>query len=126
MLKKQLGLTMISWVLVIGLVGIKSVMAMRIIPIYMNYNSVKHIMDSLPDNPEVRKMTKKKLIKYLDKRLTVDGLRNIRYSQDAFKFVNTKTGIMLELKYEDRGPIIGNLEFIAAFSYEVLLPPRQR
>lgn len=121
MLKKQLGLTMITWMLVIGLVGIQAVMAMRIIPVYMNFNSAKHIMDSMPGDPKVRKMSPKKLRVYLNKRFKIDNLYSLSRNKDAIKFAKKKAGLTVILEYEERGPILGNLEFVVSFNHEVAL-----
>lgn len=122
MLKKQRGLTMISWIFVIGLVGIQAVLAMRIIPVYINFNSVKHMMDGLPGDPEVGSMSKKKLRQYISKRLKIENLYDLSRDKEAFKFVKKKTGTVLVLHYEERGPIFSNLEFVATFDHEVNLP----
>jgi len=126
MLKKQRGLTMISWMIIIGLVGIQGVMGLRITPVYLNFNSVKHIMDSLPGDPQVTDMTTKQLKKYISKRLKIDNLYELSRNKEAFKFVKKKTGLTLVLHYEERGPIMGNLEFVATFDHEVALPSKKR
>ena len=60
-MRKQSGLTMISWVFIIGLVAIQAVMALRIVPVYLNYNSVRTVMNELPLDAEVKGITVKKL-----------------------------------------------------------------
>ena len=125
MLKKQRGLTMISWMVVLGFVGVQAVMALRVIPVYMSFNSVKHIMDDLVTNPEVRGSSVKGVRKYLTKRLGIDGLYTLASNKEAFKFVKTKTGLTLVLHYEERGPIFGNLEFVATFDHEVPLSAKR-
>ena len=121
MLKKQRGLTMISWIVVIGLVGIQAVMAVRIIPIYMNFNSVQHIMDGIPSDPKMSKLTKQALLKNLKKKLKINGLYDLSRNKDAFKFAKDKTGNKLVVHYEERGAILGNLEFVVTFDHEVTL-----
>ena len=125
MLKKQRGLTMISWMFLIGLIGIQAVMAMRIIPVYINFNSVKHMMDTLPSDPEVRGMSSNKLKKYISKRLKIENMYDLSRDKEAFKIVKKKTGMALVLHYEERGPILSNLEFVATFDHEILLPGRR-
>jgi microsomal dipeptidase-like Zn-dependent dipeptidase len=125
MLKKQSGLTMITWMIVIGFIGIQAVMAMRIIPVYINFNAVKHVMDGLPSDPEVRTMSTTKMRKYLSKRLKIENLYDLSRNKEAFKFVKKKTGLALVLHYEDRGPILSNLEFVATFDHEVSFPGRR-
>jgi len=39
--KRQSGLTMISWMVVIAYLAVQGIMGMRIIPVYINYHSLK-------------------------------------------------------------------------------------
>lgn len=121
MLKKQLGLTMITWMIVIGLVGIQGVMAMRIIPVYMNFSSAKHILDSMPSDPKVRAMSPNRIRAYLSKRFKIDNLYELSRNKKAIKLVKKKEGLAVVLEYEERGPILGNLEFVVSFNHEVSL-----
>jgi len=125
MLKKQYGLTLITWMLVLGFIGIQAVMALRIIPVYINFNAVKHVMDGMPSDPAVSKMSPKGMRKYLSKRLKIENLYELSGNKQAFKFVKKKTGLTLVLHYEDRGPIWGNLEFVATFDHEVSFPGKR-
>ena len=125
MLKKQRGLTMISWMFVIGLIGVQAVLAMRILPVYMNFNAVKHIMNGLPTDPETRQMSTKDLRKHISKRLKIDNMYDLSRNKEAFKFVKKKTGLTLVLHYEERGPILSNLEFVATFDHEVSFPGKR-
>ena len=124
MIKKQLGLTAISWLIVIGLVGIQAVMALRIIPVYMNYGSAKSILDSIRADPDVDSMTQKEIRRAISNRLQVNNLSNIAANKDAFIFSKTSDGLVLTMSYEERGPILGNLDFVATFEYEVILPSK--
>ena len=124
MMKKQRGLTAISWIIVIAIIGVQGLMALRIAPLYMNFNSAKTVMESLKTDPQVSGKTTKQIRTFLRKRLDVNGLYELRDSKDAFKFSKSKKGTKLVLHYEERGPIFGNLEFVATFNYEIELPRR--
>ncbi|MDH5471455.1 MAG: DUF4845 domain-containing protein [Gammaproteobacteria bacterium] len=125
MLKKQRGLTAISWIIVIAFLGVQGMMALRIIPLYMNYNSAKSIMDNLVRDPDVAGKSPKEIKDILGKRLDINNLYILRNNKDAFKFEKAKKGLVLVMNYEERGPIFGNLEFVATFQHEVVLPLRQ-
>lgn len=125
MLKKQHGLTMVSWMLILGFIGIQAVMALRIIPVYINFNSVKHVMDGMPNDPKVSKMSPRGMRKYLSKRLKIENLYDLSRDKKAFKFEKKKSGLTLILHYEDRGPILSNLEFVATFDHKVVFPGKR-
>ncbi len=117
--KKQSGLTMISWVVVLAYLALQVIMGLRIIPVYMNYSTVKTVMNELAADPKVKGMGGKKLSKLFRKRLKINNLYDLASDKEAFKFSKIKNGYHLVANYEERGPIWGNLKFVADFTHEV-------
>ncbi len=124
MIKKQAGLTMISWVVILGLVGVQAVVALRIIPVYLNYSTVRSVMNELPQSPDVRNASVKTLDELFRKRLKINNLYDLASDKEAFQFKKTAGGYTLIADYEARGPIVGNLEFVATFKHQVELSTR--
>ena len=119
---KQRGMTMISWVIIISLVAIQGVAAMRIVPVYLNYSSVKKIMDEVKADSASHGAVPGKLTIMINKRLNINGIYDLQKNPDAFVFEKSTTGMKIILHYEARGPIYGNLEFVATFDYEIEIP----
>ena len=124
MIKKQAGLTMISWVVILGLVAVQAVLALRVIPVYLNYSSVRTVMNELPQAPEVRNASVKTLDELFRKRLKINNLYELARDKEAFQFKKTAGGYTLVANYEERGPIVGNLEFVATFKHQVEIRTR--
>lgn len=122
MIKKQRGLTAISWVIIIALVAIQGIMALRIIPVYLDYGTVKSIMNELVVEPEINGKTPGYIRSILEKRLQLNSLYDLVKTPEAFQFQQLTDGTLISVYYESRGPIYGNLEFIATFEYEVKIP----
>ena len=117
--KRQSGLTMISWAVVLAFIAVQGIMAMRIIPVYLNYQTLITVMDSLAMDQNVKKLSVKKISKLSRKRLKINGLYDLAADKTAFKFKKISKGYHLTAMYEERGPIWGNLQFVADFEYEV-------
>jgi len=124
MKRKQSGLSMISWMFVIGFLAIQFVMALRIGPVYMNHQTLKSVMDKLKLDTDVKGKGAKNMKRILRKRLKMNSLYDLASDPDAFKFKKTKTGYRVIANYESRGPILGNLEFVATFKYQVDVPTK--
>lgn len=124
MRQKQKGLTAITWIILLGLIGIQAVMALRIIPVYLNHGTVKTIMDNVASDVDLRGKTAGEIKKILSSRLQVNNIYALQESKDAFKFKKLTDGLQVDLHYERRGPIYGNLEFVATFEYQVVIPRR--
>jgi len=121
---KQKGLTAITWIILLGLIGIQLVLALRIFPVYLNYNTVQSIMDELETNPEVRGETPKEIRSLIYRRLQVNNITALQNTRNAFKFKKLSDGLQVSVHYEEKGPIYGNLEFVATFDHQVVIPIR--
>jgi len=122
MIKKQRGLTAISWAIIIAIVAIEGVAALRIIPSYMDFVSVKQVMDKLAKDPESKTMSSKRLTTTFYQRLTVSGIRYIQKDKNALSFVKGSDALTMKIHYESRGRIYGNLDFLATFDHEIKIP----
>ena len=81
-------------------------------------------MDDLTTDVEVRGMTPKEIRARIYKRLQLNNINDLSNERDAFKFKKLTDGIELDMHYEVRGPIYGNLEFVATFEHQVMIPNR--
>ncbi len=119
MMRKQSGLTMISWMLVLGLLAVQVVMGLRIVPVYLNHSAVVTVMDDLPKSSEIKGQTARKIMDLFRKRLKINNLYDLAKDKNAFKLKQIQGGFLLIADYEVRGPIWGNLEFVASFKHQV-------
>ncbi len=119
MIKKQSGLTMISWMFILGLVAIQTIALIRVIPMYMNHNSLVQVMDNMQNSTEMRGATARKIQDTLKKRLKIENLYDLAGNKEAFTLKKNTTGYTLTAHYEARGPIYKNLEFVATFDHSV-------
>ena len=119
MIRKQRGLTAISWVIILALVAIQGIFAMRVIPIYLDFNNVKKVMNALPADNTLKNKNPKQIRDIVNKRLKINNMYELAKNKDAIIFSKIKNGYRLTLDYEQRGPIYKNLEFVATFHHEV-------
>lgn len=125
MRNKQLGLTMVSWMLLAAFLGVMAVAALNIIPAYLQYFSVRSIMTDLKNDPDIRGKPPKEIKTMLRKRFRINNIEGIKIDEN----ITLKTtgagsrGFIMDLNYESRGPIIGNLDYVATFKYSVEINP---
>jgi hypothetical protein len=121
-MKKQKGLTLISWLAIIGLLLFNAIIAMNVVPVYINDHSVKTLMESLESDSSLRGATPKKIKDTIAKRLRVNNVYSI--SKDDIKLLKSKKGYVVSIDYEPRGRLIGSLDYIVSFSHEAIIPTR--
>ena len=119
-MKKQLGLTMISWIVIIVFLLFQAVIAMNVIPVYLTDSSVKSIVEALPNDPKARSATTKELKILVIKRLSMNNVYSVK--PDNIKVKKGRGEKIVTIDYEPRGKLIGNLEYIVHFQHEARVP----
>ncbi len=122
MIKNQKGLTAISWMLIIGFIATQGIVAIRIIPTYVTFNSVKDIMNGLVGDSEVIGKNPKHIKKIINRRLSVNSIYTFKDKPKAFTVRRVDGGAEVSVHYEERGPIVANLDYVTTFDYSVKIP----
>ncbi len=118
-LKKQKGMSLIGFLLVLSMVIFFAYLGMRITPIYIEFYSVKQAMKGVADEPgsanfspfDVKdKMLSRLYVSYSDGNVTRENIKVVR-----------SNGVWLVVRYDVRKPLMGNLDVIASFDERVML-----
>lgn len=117
---KQKGLTFISWLIILGIVLFNGIIALNIVPVYINDHSVKTLMRNLEMDSTVRGKTAKDLKQTITKRLRINNVYSV--SKEHISVKKAKTGYLIRIEYEPRGKLIGNLDYIVTFKHEATIP----
>ena len=119
-IRKQRGLTLMGFGLVLVLVVFFSYAAMRIVPLYLEYQALISAMNTLVVDPRGRKMTssqiKNKLIDSLWVNYATDNIK-----RKHMKLTNKKKGLQVRVAYEVRKDFVGNIDLILSFERAVIL-----
>lgn len=117
-IRKQRGMSIIGFILMLSMAIFVSFIAMKIVPIYMEYYSVVSALNGVASERGSARLSPRALkIKVLN-RLYVSYSSNVKESHIKVKRGN---GVHLIVAYEVRSPIMGNLDVIAKFSKSVRL-----
>ena len=118
-IRKQNGLTLISFIFVLGFVLFVAFIGMKIGPIYMEYYSVVSAMNG------VAKERGSANYSPYDIKVKVLNRLYVSYSAENVKEKHIKitrsNGKHLRIAYEVRKPVIGNLDVVAKFDRSVRL-----
>jgi hypothetical protein len=117
---KQGGLTLISFIVVLGFAVFIAFLGMKIGPIYMEYWSVVSAMNGVASERGSANYPP------FDIRVKVLNRLYVSYSAENVKSGNIKitrsgNGVNLRVVYEVRKPVIGNLDVVAKFDRSVRL-----
>jgi hypothetical protein len=115
----QRGWTVIGGLIGLMLVGFVGFLGLRIIPMYLDYFTIQSTLESLKSQPDAAKMSTFDIQKSIQTRFDV-GYVDVVKAKDA-KIRPNRNGKVVELVYEDRRPLISNLEIVGKFSKSVEL-----
>ncbi|MEN8177792.1 MAG: DUF4845 domain-containing protein [Pseudomonadota bacterium] len=119
MLKRQRGLTMISWLVVLIVIGFFIMVGLRVGPVYMEHYSVKNILQALEEEPFISRKPIGEIRNMLIKRFNINNIRNL--NRDQIKIRRSGGVTTIELNYEQRRPIAGNMDVIMTFNESIEL-----
>jgi hypothetical protein len=118
-LRFQKGITLLGFLVVLAVVGFFAFIIMRLFPVYSEYYGVLQAMKALQVEPGVANMTPEKIKDLLDRKFYISYVTSVK--KNNVKVTRKDGGYLLNVKYEVRGPLLYNLEYIASFDRTVKL-----
>ncbi len=111
--KQQRGLTFISWMVVLALVGFLALFLIKLTPAYMEYFNVRSVMQSFKTD-QAQYASAESVRKAVEKRFSINDVKTVSASDVV---INPEGGgFSLQLDYEVRVPFIANVSLVSNFS----------
>ncbi|WP_417548940.1 DUF4845 domain-containing protein [Methylophaga sp.] len=126
-MKKQQGMTLISWVIVLAIIAFFATITMRLVPMYQEYYGVLQIMKSMETELKNNKLTNEQVMLLLSRRFNTGYIssvkkENIELSRGRSNAYVTK----IVIDYEVRKPFIAHIDLVGHFVTEVDVEPANR
>lgn len=116
--QRQKGMTFLGYVIVIGIIGFFAVMAMKLAPIYLEYQSVVRIMNNVAQQSPSG--TPPRAIRdAIQKQFDVNNIDRVKGSEIEVK--RNKGTTTISIDYEARTKFAGRLWFLMLFDHSVNL-----
>ncbi|PID50466.1 MAG: hypothetical protein CR991_01295 [Proteobacteria bacterium] len=122
MKKTQYGATLTTTLLMVGLIAFILITAVKLVPSYTEFYSVRSLMEEVAQDADVRSGNTQVLRRKLDDYLNINGLYNIQ--REHFAIVpkpENKSIKMLQVKYETKKHWMANIDFLLSFEHAVEL-----
>jgi Domain of unknown function (DUF4845) len=112
----QKGLTFISILVLLFVIGFFVLLILKIAPIYMNHFKVMEAMSSLKREGGMETYSKAKVLDTVHKRLDVNMVDHVR--PEDIKIVKSPTHVLVTIDYEVIEHIFGNIDVLVSFVEE--------
>ena len=119
-IRRNNGLTLIGFLIVIAVGLFFAYSAMRVIPMYLEYHALTNAMDQLVKNPTATKMSPAQIKTKIKMSLWASYADN-NIEKKHMRISKKSEGINVRVKYEVRKPFLGNIDIIGKFDRSVLL-----
>ena len=120
MKQKQRGMTMLGFLMVLCLGIFFAFCAMKIVPMYIEFYSVKQALKGLADDKELAGASKEEVRTRYLKRLEMSYADHVK-KMDAMKFESPDGGLKMIVDYERRESLMANLDVVGKFHAEQVL-----
>lgn len=111
--RKQHGLTFISWLVILIVLGFFVLVGLKITPVYLENFTVKKSLESLKNEPLLGRKTVREIRTLLMRRLDLNSVYDMTKDEIVIKRQGGVTTVTI--KYEERRPIVGNLAIVMSF-----------
>ena len=114
MKRTQSGMTLIGFVIVLGVVGLFAYVGMKLVPMYSEYYAVKQALKGLQQEPGIADRDPAKIQDLFFRRLYISYAEDVKPENVEIKRIDA--GWQMNVNYELRKPMIGNLDVVGKFS----------
>ena len=122
MKRTQGGMTLIGFVIVLGVIGFFAYIAMRLVPMYSEYYAVKQALKGLEAEPGIANRDPAKIQDLFFRRLYISYAENVK--PEHVKIERVDGGWNMRVDYEVRKPLMANLDVVGKFSADEKLTNR--
>jgi len=111
--KRQQGLTLMSILFILGLIGFFVLLTLKIVPIYLDHGKVKSALEALKQTPELASKSEFEIRDSLNKRFSINYVYDVK--QDNITVVKHGNYVKVDIEYETVVPLVSNLSALAEF-----------
>ena len=119
--RRQRGMTVIGMLLLIIVIAFVALIAMKVVPMYVQYFSIKSTIESIRKEPQVAQMSAQDIQNAIQKRFDIGYVDNIM-ARDL-KIRNDRNGRVLDLVYQDERTLFYGLSVVLKVNEAIPLNP---
>ena len=126
-MNKQRGMTLIGWVMVLGIIAFFATVIMRVLPMYQEYYGILQIMDGMEVELKNNKLTKNQVMTLLSRRFDTGYIFSVKKDNiELQRGKNYAYVTKIVIDYEVREPFIAQIDLIGHFHTEVDTEPKRK
>lgn len=117
------GVSFLGWMLIGAIVIIFATAAVRIVPAFLEYSTIRGAINSVLQDPKIGFKTDTEIMSDLGKRFSINNVEAI--SIDDIVITREGPRLLLSVDYEVRGNLYGNIDLMMTFKEDFVKELRQ-
>ncbi|TWG94543.1 uncharacterized protein DUF4845 [Luteimonas sp. J16] len=113
MRRRQGGITLLGFIIVAGVAGFFVFIGIKLFPMYSEYYAVKSALKGLAAEPGVANYTPARIQQLFFRRLDISYSSHVK--KEHVKIERVGAGWQVDVVYEVREPLVGNLDAVGRF-----------
>ncbi|WP_158256802.1 DUF4845 domain-containing protein [Pseudomonas sp. MYb185] len=123
MRQSQKGMSFFGWLAVIALVVFAGVIAMKLIPIYLDHFALRKVVTSVNEDPSIKIGSLRDMHSHINKGMQINSIRDIK-AADAVTVISSGTNTYtVTIKYEVRAPMLKTVDLLVHFDETHIVRP---
>jgi hypothetical protein len=118
--RQQQGLTAISTLALILVIGFLVLIVLKLAPVYLEYFNVAASVNSLKNEPDLGQKSKEDVYELLRRRFEINDVTRVK--KDNVKITRSGSATTIAINYEARVPLLGNVDFLVSFVKNTTFP----
>ncbi len=115
--KKQQGLTLISLIFVLGMIGFFTLLVLKVGPIYMDHSKVVQALESIKNRPNIENESKSGVRNALNKQFGMNYVYDIK--KEHVKITSRQGYLKVKIVYHTKQLLFANLSVWVDFDNEI-------
>lgn len=119
-IRRDSGLTLIGFLIVLVITLFFTYAGMRVIPLYLEYHALTNALELLENTPNAKTLPPSKIKQKIQMSLWASYASN-NIKDNHVRISKKSDGVNVRVAYEVREPFIGNIDLIASFDRTAVL-----
>ena len=115
--RSQKGLSFFGWLLTLALVAFAASVALKVVPHYLDYMSMKRIIMSVETDKAADITTVNDFYTQVTRGMQVNSIQDLDLNK-VLSVTLENNRFLAHLKYEQRDPLIQNIDLVVKFDHE--------
>lgn len=117
MVRKQEGITLMSFVMVLVVVGFFALMAMKLFPMYSEYHNMKAAVNEYAAQPNSASIAPGQAWIELERRFNIAYVDSVKRENIKIERAAQGRGMQIKVSYEVRKSLLANLDVVGKFEH---------